>query len=131
MQALENLDDISLPSPTDKRPGLESELHDLQVRRRRWMDDYEAGDMTRQEYHERVDPLNRRILKKQKELEDEENALAQSAHTRQVLQELSVAVETIPDYYLNGPKEQVNADLHMILERVIVHKDKSMELVWR
>ena len=58
-------------------------------------------------------------------------AIEQSAHTRRVLEQLAVSVETLPDYYLNGPKMGVNADLHQILEKVIVKQDKTLELVWR
>ena len=38
---------------------------------------------------------------------------------------------TLPDYYANGPPQQVNADLRSILEKVIVQKDKTLKLEWR
>ena len=131
IRQLEHVDELSLPSPADKRPALEAEVRDLHARKKRWMDDYEAGDLSRQEYHERVDPLTLRIAKKQQELQDAGLAIAQSAHTRSTLEQLAVSVETLPHYYAHGPKEQVNADLHTILSKIVVGKDKSLEIVWR
>lgn len=131
VSVLQNLSDVSLPSPTDKRPTLEAELHDLRARKRRWMDLYEAGELTRLEYHERIDPLSARIAKKERELQDASTALERRAHTRSRLEEMAAAVETLPDYLQHGPPESVNADLRSVLEKIILRKGKEMELVWR
>ena len=128
---VEHLSDLSLPSPTDARPGLMSEIKELRARKKRWMDLYEDGSLSRIELTERIDPLNVRIANKEKELLHAEQSLAQSAHTRSTLEQLRSSVGTLPDYIQHGTHVEVNAYLHSLLSAVIVQADKSVKLVWK
>ncbi len=131
VRSIEHLSDINIPSPTDARPGLISELHDLQRRKQRWMDDYEAGTLNRDDFHARIDPINARVQRTEEKLRQNDITLSQAATTRETLRELSKHIATLPDHYINAPPTQVNAELRLLLERVIVGKDHEFELKWR
>lgn len=130
INAIRNLDTLQLPTPEDKRPSIQSELDDLNRRKKRWMDVYETGGIELTDLTERLSEITNRIEETEKRLSKIEHSLTQGITTRKTLQALSVSVETLPGYYLNGNKVQVNTDLHTILARVIVQPDKTVELVW-
>jgi DNA invertase Pin-like site-specific DNA recombinase len=131
VHALTHLDELKLPTPADHRSTLNAQLRDLCTRKQRWMDLYETGRMSDEDLVARIEAINTDIRKTEKDLAQAEHQLHQAATTREVLNRLAVSVETLPAYYAHGPKPQVNADLRTNQARVIVKKDKSVELEWR
>lgn len=131
IHALTHLDELKLPTPTDQRSSLKAELTDLRARKQRWMDLYETGRLADDELLTRLDGLNNDIRKAEQKLNKAEQDISQAATTRATLEQLSVSAATLPHLYKHGPKAQVNAELRVLLTRVVVKKDKSVELEWR
>lgn len=132
VDALGHLDELTLPTPQDTRPSLTSELADYRTRRQRLitlaeMDDID--DLT--SIKDRINDLSARIKQTEDRLRQTELVLTDAATTKDTLQELSHSIATLPKYYRHGPKEQVNADLHSVLRKVIIDQEKGMTLVWR
>jgi len=131
IKTLTNLEELQLPSPQDERPALLAALKDLKTKHKRWMDLYEDGTLSKDSLTERITALNQRIQITEERIQQNEQKLTRAQTNRTELQTLSAAVGTLPRYYQKGPPAQVNADLHRILARAIVSKDKSITLEWR
>ncbi len=131
LHALRHVDRLQLAAPQDRRPALRAELRDLRARRQRWLDLYEAASLDAPSLTQRIAAVDERIQATEGQLRRIDQDLAAAAATRATLQQLAVAVETLPAYYRDGDRARVNADLRAMLRRIVVHKDKTLALEWR
>ena len=130
VDALKHIDNIQLPTPEDKRPVLDEALKDLQMRRKRWMDLYERGDLDPDELSARVHKLDEQIPETHAELTRLTSDLSAANATRDHLRLMAKAVNKLPTYLRSGDRAAVNADLHAILKYVTIKQDKTITLNW-
>ena len=126
-----HIDNLQLPAPEDKRPHIQAEITDLEARRRRWMDLYEAETLSGPELSERIAAIDARLDDARSRLADIEKGISSQAAVMDVATELAKAIDDLPNYLHNGPPDEVNADLREMFERIIVTHDRAVTLVWR
>ena len=130
METLRSLDDLVIPEPEDQRPSMRAEIDDLKKRKKRLVDLYEAGAIEIDDLPDRVADLTERTTQLEIKLEQMEKSVAQPDVTRNALTMLSESIDALPEYYHNGNKKQVNADLRSILAKIVIFNNETIELHW-
>jgi len=128
--ALRHVEDIQLPMPADRQPLLSGARVDLRSRRDRLTEAYLAGAMALPEYTKRTSELDARLVEIEKELSDSDNALIRRQENRSALLDLAVLIDSVPDYIMNAPEQEVNNQLRNLLERILITPD-DVTLVFR
>lgn len=131
--AIRNLDGLTVDSPHQDDPitRKQSELDELQRRKKRWLDLYEQETIDPATLAARIGELETRINAISGELV-KLNAMHQSQKTASdTLIQLQEIIEAFPDYCRNAPAEQVNTDLRSIIHHITVTKDHQITIHWR
>jgi site-specific DNA recombinase len=131
VQALQNLDELKLPTPEDNRADLQAERTSLLAKQKRWMDLYEDGTLSKDALTERISAIQTRIQSTDELIQRTEETLTRVASTRNELEELAANIASFPIYVKTRQPLQVNAYLRRILARAVVAKDKTVHLEWR
>ena len=125
------MDNLRLPAPEDKRPHIQAEIADLEARRRRWMDLYEAETLDASELAERISAVDERLTDARRRLADIEQGISNQAIVYDVARELAQSIDNLPNYIRNGPPEEVNADLRAMFEKITIDHEHHVTLHWR
>jgi len=123
-----------LPAPVssgDRLPDIKTEQANLTARKQRWLDAFEVGTLSAEDFAGRLQTINDRLAAMHRELDDARDAKALREHRSDLLQTLSSDVDRIPVYLHQGDPQEVNAALHEILAGVYVARDHTIRLDWR
>lgn len=118
-----NVKNIKIPSPEIDTAQLTATLEDLEARKGRLLDLYEDGKIPMPEYNRRVMSLDLRVMEAQERLANTANAMER--HMERVAALDGLAGKS-PEYWRNGPEQDINTNLCHILERITITPDSMV-----
>lgn len=130
IKTLGSLKNIKLPKPANKQPALENQIHELEHRKMRWVNAFEAGEIDARDYNARTASLTAQIDTKQLELSDLENTRLKDQTRRDQLTQLAKAIDSLEPYLTQSPADQVNARLRSLIERIDITKTGKPKITW-
>lgn len=124
----------NLPQPKRKQDptaDLREEITELNKKKKRWLDLYEEEKLDPQTLTERIQRLDDQLNEANAKLTKQRASQARHESNRTTRTRLAQLLDNLEGYYLQAPPAQVNADLHNIIERVVITKDQKIKIHWR
>jgi chromosome segregation ATPase len=90
----------------DKLPSLQTKLHELERRKKRWIDSFEVGSIAASDYTDRTASLSAQIDTAQNE------------------------IANLETYFNSAPPHEVNAKLRGLIERIEIAKSGRIKIIW-
>ncbi|HUI87524.1 MAG TPA: recombinase family protein, partial [Anaerolineales bacterium] len=120
VDALRHVDDFQLPVLEDKKPLLSNALADIHAQRDRLTDAYLSGVLGLPEYTKRAVGLDARLAELENKLSDSDAAISRRREQATLLAGLVAAIESVPDFVLSAPEQEVNARLRAWVGRIYI-----------
>lgn len=124
-----------LPQPketTDPIAEIETEIAEIQRRKKKWMDIYEnTEDLDSASIIERLRAIENELNEAQAKLTKQRIIQTRRKSTHTTRAKLAQLLDHLQGYYLQAPAAQVNADLHDIIDHITITKDHQVHIHWR
>ena len=120
VHALQHLDGLTFSAPDDSRPLLSASLADLTSRRERLTDALEAGALDPAAYSARIKSIESQMTSVRAQLADSDHTAERSTLRRDSLTRLAAIIERIPDFIAQAPAQEVNTQLHQLIEKIVI-----------
>lgn len=116
--------------PHDQTEDLTAQLHAIQHKKQRWLDLYETETLDAPTLAARLQSVENELSFINAKLKKAQHTRArtqtrQAAHAR-----LAQLIDHLEGYYLNAPEPQVNADLHEIIEKIVIQRNLLFKIHW-
>jgi hypothetical protein len=119
------------PPKGDDNHTQRTALAELTVRRTRLVDALETGHLDSATYHQRITKLDKQILDTSEEIERAQYNIEHREHRITAMKKFAALLSTSPEYVYQAPSQEVNAQLHQLIEKIIVHPDHNIEIKFR
>lgn len=129
-QAISDVGSVKFPSVEDRAQDTQKALEQLKAKRDRFTEAYGNGLLSLTDYSARVGELDVQIQAFERDLITGEKSAVENELRQEALRELSKIIDAIPSYVARAPAREVNANLRLILEKIIVRQD-DVEIVLR
>jgi hypothetical protein len=120
VEELKNIDQIQFPEVVDQADNLGSLIKDLDSRRARLLDGYEAGAISIADYKTRISILDTQLADAEAQLAKGKNVAHRYEQRLATIGGLAGIIEKIPNYLIEAPAQDVNTQLCRILQRIII-----------
>lgn len=117
--------------PKDARGQITSRIAALHARRNRLTDALEEGHLDSATYEQRIKPIDSQMAESVIELQRAQNEIDNYDAKIEGIKKLAEIINTVPEYILEGPAQEVNAQLGQWIERVIIFPDKKIKIKFR
>jgi chromosome segregation ATPase len=128
---LSSVDGFKLDQPQDKTDLFQTALDDLLARRDRLTDALESGNLSADIYAERVKSIALRLEEVRKQIVSADSIKANAERQHKARWEFSEALSETRDFLTTADSQLVNTQLRVIIEKILVYEDQSIEIVFR
>lgn len=134
VEQLRTQPNLTAPQPArDPTETILTDLRSLEQRKTKLLDLYELAtdqNVSPESILKRIKPIDEEIAELSARLQLEQLLTVKRQTAQTTRARLTELLDSLPDYYLNAPPTQVNADLHTIIKKITISKTHEITIDW-